>query len=64
MKKEYIKSFGEKCRKELLENVAMSIGEVGVQVGYTSSAYFCDAFKQKVGVSPSVYRKQLQAPRK
>ena len=48
--------------KELLEDINLPIGEVGVQVGYTSSAYFCDAFKQKVGISPSAYRKRIRNP--
>ena len=48
--------------KELLEDINLPIGEVSVQVGYSSAAYFCDAFKKKTGLSPSEYRKTLQNP--
>lgn len=48
--------------KELLEDINLPIGEVGAQVGYSSAAYFCDAFKKNTGLSPSEYRKILQNP--
>lgn len=43
--------------KELLEDTTIPINEIGRRVGYSSDTYFCDAFKSKVGVSPSQYRK-------
>ena len=45
--------------KEFLEDTNAPINEIARNVGYTSSAYFCDAFKTKFGVSPSQYRKNL-----
>ena len=43
--------------KELLEDPTLSIGDIGAQVGYSSSSYFCDAFKKETGMSPAAYRK-------
>lgn len=43
--------------KEFLEDTAESIGKIGRKVGYLSDTYFCDAFKAKIGISPSQYRK-------
>lgn len=43
--------------KELLSDGELSITEIGTKVGYPCNAYFCDAFKNKMGVSPSQYRK-------
>ena len=45
--------------KELLEDLSLSVGEVGTQVGFNSQSYFCDAFKKKLGISPAQYRKNL-----
>lgn len=42
--------------KELLLESTLSVSEIGAEVGYASPAYFCDAFKKAVGVSPSRYR--------
>jgi len=44
--------------KELLEDTDIPINEIGRNVGYSSGAYFCDAFKAKFGMSPSQYRKR------
>ena len=45
--------------KELLEEGRLSVSEVGTAVGFSSPAYFSDAFKRKMGVSPSKYRQKL-----
>ena len=44
--------------KEMLEDGNLSIVEIGRRVGYPCNAYFCDAFKNKMGISPTQYRKQ------
>ena len=44
--------------KELLEDTNTPVGEIGLQVGFSSATYFCDAFKKKYGISPSQYRKE------
>ena len=43
--------------RELLEDTELPINEIGSMTGFSSSTYFCDAFKKKNGVSPSTYRK-------
>lgn len=43
--------------KELLLDTNLPVNEIGRSVGYASDAYFCDAFKAKIGMSPSQYRK-------
>ena len=43
--------------KELLTDTDLFIEEISQRVGFASNVYFCDAFKSKVGLSPSQYRK-------
>lgn len=43
--------------RELLEDTNIPINEISRAVGYSANTYFCDAFKAKIGVSPSQYRK-------
>lgn len=45
--------------KEMLEDSETPINEIGSKVGYSSPTYFCDIFKNKTGLSPSAYRKNL-----
>ncbi len=40
----------------LLENTALSVGEVATACGFYDQAYFCKYFKKNFGVSPSKYR--------
>ncbi len=46
--------------RELLEDLSLSVSEVGLRVGYSSPSYFCDAFKKKTGMSPLQYRNLLR----
>lgn len=46
--------------KEQLADTDDLIDEIGRNVGYTSNVYFCNAFKAKVGVSPTQYRKTVR----
>ncbi len=45
--------------KELLESTILNIEEVAEQTGFETIYYFSKAFKRKTGVSPSLYRKQI-----
>lgn len=45
--------------KEQLEDTNIPISEIAENAGFTSSSYFCDTFKKRLGVSPSQYRKEL-----
>lgn len=42
-----------------LDRTDMKIYEIAERVGYTSQHYFCTAFKQVLGVSPTEYRSYL-----
>lgn len=46
--------------KELLMDTDLSIEEISEKVGYSTSSYFCDAFKKKYKKSPSRYRKEQE----
>lgn len=43
--------------KEQLRDTNIPISEIAKNAGYTSSSYFSDTFKKKIGISPSQYRK-------
>ncbi len=43
----------------LLENEEMSIGDIAINLGFSSLNYFGKYFRNNFGVSPSVYRKQF-----
>ncbi len=46
--------------KELLDDTTLPISEIGSLLGFSSAAYFCDAFKKVVGISPAKYRKKAK----
>ncbi len=46
--------------KELLCDTNQTVGEIALAIGYSSNVYFCNAFKEKFGMSPSQYRKNNQ----
>jgi len=55
----YIKFFTGlrmKKAKELLLQTNLKVGEVGKQVGYANTSYFCMLFRDFYGMSPSQYR--------
>ena len=43
--------------KEMLESKSLSVSEISERLGFSSPAYFSDAFKKNVGVSPKIYAK-------
>jgi AraC family transcriptional regulator len=43
--------------KMLLATTALSVSEIGVAVGFSTPSHFATAFKQRVNVPPSVYRR-------
>lgn len=45
--------------KELLRNTAIPVSEIARLTGYSSGAYFCEAFKTKEGITPSEFRAKL-----
>ena len=46
----------------LLKNTTLSVRSIAHTVGYTDPLYFSRIFHQKMGVSPSEYRKQIKEP--
>ncbi len=56
---EYRNSLRLEHARELLLDTKSSVDEIALSVGYTSAAYFCNAFKAKFGISPSQYRKTI-----
>ena len=42
---------------EMLADTEIPINEIAQRVGFSSNIYFCDAFRKKMGLSPSQYRK-------
>lgn len=45
----------------LLEQTALTAGEIGKQIGYSRQAHFTQAFRQKTGFTPGAYRLRRQA---
>ena len=54
---DYLNEFRIRKAKELLLNPETRIQEIGEQVGYVSSSYFAQVFRQQTGVSPSKWRR-------
>lgn len=52
----YITTLKMKKARSLLRQTDCSIGEVAALVGYENVYYFSNAFKKKIGMSPSAYR--------
>ena len=47
--------------KGMLEKTDMSMAEIAINVGFTGQQYFCEAFKESFGISPTEYRKKYNA---
>ncbi|MHB9095554.1 MAG: PocR ligand-binding domain-containing protein [Eubacteriales bacterium] len=45
--------------KKLLRNPRLSIVDVAEKIGYNDPGYFSKVFKKTVGISPSIFKKQL-----
>lgn len=48
--------------REWLADTDMSIADIAAQVGFHSATNFSTAFRQRLGVTPSQYRKNLRQP--
>ncbi|GBU09528.1 ara regulon transcriptional activator [Gammaproteobacteria bacterium] len=48
--------------KQLLQNPAISIAKIANEVGYEDQFYFSRVFLKRVGISPSLFRKDLAVP--
>ena len=57
---QYIKERRISNAIELLEATDMSIGKIGVNVGYDDKAFFYKVFKEITGKTPASYREEIQ----
>ena len=54
----YIRAVRISRAKELLRYSFLNVNECATQCGFTSSQYFCRAFKEVTGMTPNEYRKK------
>lgn len=59
---EYLTNYRLTKAKELLLITEDSITDIAIRTGFESNAYFSYVFKNKMKVSPSIYRKMHQKP--
>lgn len=55
---EFLKSYRMEKAKEMLEFTNMKIKDVGNQIGYHNTSYFCKSFRDCFGVTPEQYRQR------
>ena len=58
---DYIQTLRVEEAKQLLETTGLPIDEIAAEVGYTEPSSFRSAFRKRVGISASAYRKKWQA---
>ena len=57
---EYIRNYRIEKTKEFLEKTDMNITEISFKVGINSRSYLSKLFKEKYGISPKEYHKQVK----
>ena len=55
--REYLTDIRLNYAKQLLEHSTLNVTQISFSVGFNDSNYFSNVFKQKIGVSPLLYRK-------
>ena len=58
----YVQRLRIEDAKRRLERTAVSVDEIGWQVGYEEPAFFRRLFKRTTGLTPGVYRRRFQVP--
>ncbi len=58
---DYIQSLRVEEAKQLLETTDMSVEDISAEVGYSEPSSFRSAFRRRVGVSASVYRRKWRS---
>lgn len=58
---DYIQTLRVEEAKQLLETTSMTIEDIATEVGYSEPSSFRSAFRKRVGVSASAYRRKWQA---
>ena len=56
--REYLTELRIEDAKSLLEYSNLTVTEIALSVGFGDSTYFSNVFKNKIGISPSAYRKK------
>ena len=56
----YIQMLRVAAARSMLEDGAASIGQVGMAVGYTDTAFFRRVFKRHSGMTPAAYRDRFR----
>ncbi len=56
---DYITMLRLEKAKDLLKNSKFSVSDIAVHTGYNNVQYFSNMFKQKIGISPTQFRKQF-----
>ena len=55
--REYLTNIRIDHAKQLLEHSGLSVTQISFSIGFNDSNYFSNVFKQKIGISPLLYRK-------
>ncbi len=58
----YLNRYRVNRAKTLLEQGGQSLTEVALEVGFSTSTYFSQVFRQEVGISPSEYERVYKQP--
>ncbi len=58
---DYVQTLRIEESKQLLETTEMSIDDISAEAGYTEPSSFRSAFRKRVGISASAYRKKWRA---
>jgi transcriptional regulator GlxA family with amidase domain len=58
----YLQMIRIAAARQLFEDGAPSVSQVGVQVGYEDTAFFRRVFKRHTGLTPSDYREHFRLP--
>ena len=59
---DYIRNVRVEAAEELIKNTDLNISEIVYSIGLTSRSYFSKIFKEKYGITPNEFKKQLIIP--
>ncbi|WP_034041469.1 helix-turn-helix transcriptional regulator [Wocania ichthyoenteri] len=59
---EYIRHVRLESARDLITNTDLNISQIVYTIGFTSRSYFSKIFKEKYGVTPNEFKKQLIVP--
>ena len=56
---EYIRHVRLEMARDLMKNSDLNISQIVYTIGFTSRSYFSKIFKEKFGISPNEFKKQI-----